>query len=174
MPRVGYWRAIFSAGPQAWGTALLEILVVATISLIPLLMAAIRELLPLGSNILISDAFQRSFLSGQLVFYSVGLIATITWNSNKDFQSFFPWRTIFNLYCLAGIVFCTLLIGYDPTLSRIKPSILSVASVGIFLVTLVAYILMAVISQVHVNVGEALAKTDADLQNEVRRSRGIS
>ena len=71
-------------------------------------------------------------------------------------------------------MFCTLLIGYDPTLSRIKPSILSVASVGIFLVTLVAYVLMAVISQVHVNVGEALAKTDADLQNEVRRSRGIS
>lgn len=173
MPRVGYWKAIFSSR-QDWGTALLEIVVVAAISLIPLLMAAIRELLPLDANVPIGDAFEKYFLSGQLVFYSVGLTATITWHSNKDFRNFFPWRVFFNLYCIVSIVFCAILIGYDPTLSSIKPAFLSNSSVAIYCISLMAYVLIVVISRVHVNVGEALAQTDAALQDEVRRSRGIS
>lgn len=79
MNRIGYWNAIVFAGPQAWGIALLEIFVVATVSLIPLLGAALRDVLPATSNIYLGDAFQKAFLSGQLIFYAIGLIATIVW-----------------------------------------------------------------------------------------------
>lgn len=173
MNRVGYWNAIVFAGPQAWGYALLEIFVVATVSLIPLIGAALRDVLPATSNIHLGDAFQKAFLSGQLLFYAIGLIATIVWNSNKDFSSFFPWRTIFNIYSLVGIVVCSLVIGYDPTLVSISPPFLAKSSLVLFVSALIAYTVMAVIAQVHVNVGKSLAADDSALSDEVRRSRGI-
>ncbi|KEA04503.1 hypothetical protein QOV31_005185 (plasmid) [Agrobacterium fabrum] len=173
MNRIGYWNAIVFAGPQAWGFALLEIFVVATVSLIPLLGAALRDVLPATSNIYLGDAFQKAFLSGQLIFYAIGLIATIVWQSNKDFSSFFPWRSFFNIFSLIGIVICSLVIGYDPTLTSISPPFLARCSLILFFLSLAAYTLMAVIAQVHVNVGQSLAEDDSALADEVRRSRGI-
>ncbi|WP_426386948.1 hypothetical protein [Sphingobium sp. R-21] len=173
MEKIGYARAMFRSGPGVWGMALLEIIVVAGISLIPLTGAAIREVLPPESKIYLSDAFEKAFLSGQLLFYAVGLIATIVWHCNKDFKSFFPLRAIFNLYSLFGIVICSIVIGYDPTLSSTNKSFISSFSVAIFSVSIIIYVIMAVISEVHVNVGQALAKTDAQLGDAVRKSRGI-
>lgn len=173
MAEIGYARAIFRSGPRVWGIALLEIVVVAGVSLIPLLGAAIREVLPPESKVYMVDAFEKAFLSGQLLFYSVGLIATITWQSNKDFKSFFPLRSIFNLYSLIGIVVCSIVVGYDPTLTQINRRFLGTFSVGLFLASLVAYALMAVISEVNVNVGSDLAVTDAALSDAVKKSRGL-
>jgi hypothetical protein len=89
MAEMGYARAIFFAGRRVWALAILEIIVVAGVSLVPLFGAAFREILPTDSKIYLTDAFEKAFLSGQLLFYSLGLIATVTWHSNKDFKFFF-------------------------------------------------------------------------------------
>lgn len=173
MNRMGYWKAIFFAGRQAWGFALLEIFVVATVSLIPLLAGALRDVIPVSSSTYLGDAFQKAFLNGQLIFYAIGLISTVVWHSNKDFNSFFPWRSFFNIYSLIGIVICSIVVGYDPTLINISPPFLANCSMILFISALVAYTLMAVIAQVHVNVGQSLADDDSALADQVRRSRGI-
>src|SRR5438128_1913816 len=118
MPEIGYAQAIFRSGPRVWALAVLEIVVVAGVSLIPLFGAALRELLPPESKIYLSDAFVKAFLSGQLLFYTLGLIATVTWQSNKDLKSFFPLRNVFNLLSLIAVAICTLVIGFDPTLNE--------------------------------------------------------
>jgi hypothetical protein len=173
MAKVGYSRAIFFAGSRIWWLALLEIVVIAGVSLIPLTAAAIREVLPKQSGIYLSDAFEKAFLGGQLLFYAIGLIATIIWHCNKDLKSFFPLRALFNLYCLGGIVVSSVIIGYDPTLASIDQSVLAKLSVTLFLSASFLYVLMTIISQVHVNVGKSLAEDDADLTEAVRRSRGL-
>ena len=173
MAKIGYFHAVFRSGVKVWGLALLEILVVAGVSLIPLLGAAVREILPPQSGIYLSDAFEKAFLSGQLIFYAIGLIATIVWHSNKDFHSFFPLRALFNLYSLAGIVICSIVIGYDPTLNSISRPFLANFSVFLFASAAVLYVVMTVISHVHVNVGKALAEETAELGDAVRHSRGL-
>jgi hypothetical protein len=173
MAKIGYARAIFRSGFRVWGEALLEILVVAGVTLIPLLGAAVREVLPPDTKIYLSDAFARAFLSGQLLFYALGLIATVVWQSNKDLKSFFPLRSLFNLYSLACVVICSIVIGFDPDLSGINRVFLAPFSLAIFATAVVAYVLMAVISQVNVNVGKSLAEGDAALGEAVRKSRGI-
>jgi hypothetical protein len=173
MAEIGYTRAIFFAGVRVWGLAILEIIVVAGVSLVPLFGAALREVLPTDSTIYLSDAFEKTFLSGQLLFYSLGLIATITWHSNKDFKSFFPLRAVFNLFSLIGVGGCLLIIGFDPTFNETNKVFLARFSVGLFLASIILYITMAVINQVHFNVGKALAETDAALGEAVRRSRGL-
>ena len=88
MAEIGYLRAMFRSGLKVWGTAAGETLVVSGVSLIPLAGAAIRQMLPHnGANA--ADAFGKAFLSGQLIFYALGLISTIVWNCNKDFKDFF-------------------------------------------------------------------------------------
>jgi hypothetical protein len=72
MAEVGYARAIFWSGRRVWGDALLEILVVSIVSLIPLIVAAIRQVLPPESTVYLSDAFEKAFLSGQLLYLRVG------------------------------------------------------------------------------------------------------
>jgi hypothetical protein len=173
MAKIGYARAIFLSGRTAWSNALLEIIVVASVSLIPLLGAAIREILPQNSQIFLSDAFEKAFYGGQLLFYALGLIATIVWQSNKDFQSFFPLRIWFNFFSLVAIVICSVVIGYDPTLVTIDKNFLATFSVGLFVISIILYALMAVIAQVHVNVGRELATSDAELGDAVKRSRGL-
>lgn len=173
MAEIGYARAIFRSGLRVWGDALLEILVVACVTLIPLLGAVIHQVLPPDSKIYLGEAFEIAFLSGQLIFYALSLIAVVVWQCNKDFKSFFPLRTIFNLYSLVCIVICSIVIGYDPELATVNRVFLAPISVIIFVTALVAYVLMAVISQVHINVGQTLAADDAALGDAVRRSRGI-
>lgn len=173
MDKIGYGGAIFGASRRVWGEAVLEIAVVAGVSLIPLLGASLREVLPPDSTVYLSDAFERSFLSGQLLFYALGLIATVVWQANRDYKSFFPLRTIFNLYCMTCVVICSIIIGFDPELHAINKGFVGPTSVLIFSISLFAYLLMAVISQVHVNVGKSLAKEDADLSNAVKNSRGL-
>ena len=173
MAEIGYTRAIFFAGRRVWALAILEIIVVAGVSLVPLFGAALREVLPTDSKIYLTDAFEKAFLSGQLLFYSLGLIATITWHSNKDFNYFFPLRTLFNLFSLIGVGGCLLVIGFDPTLNETNKLFLARFSVGLFVISIVFYVAMAVITQVHFNVGKALAETDTTLSEAVRRSRGL-
>jgi hypothetical protein len=174
MAKIGYGRAIFLSGRKVWSDAILEIIVVASVSLIPLLGAAVREVLPQNSQIYLSDAFEKAFFGGQLLFYALGLIATIVWQSNKDFHSFFPLRIWFNFFSLVAIVICSIVIGYDPTLGTVDKIFLARFSVGLFAVSAVLYALMAVIAQVHVNVGKELATSDAELGDAVKRSRGLS
>jgi hypothetical protein len=173
MAETGYAKAIFYAGKRVWGLALLEISVVAGISLIPLVGAAFREALSMDGKVPLTEALAKAFLGGQLIFYSVGLIASIVWHSNKDFNSFFPLRTIFNLYCTIGLVLCSIIIGYDPTLTNINYNILARTSVCLFVMSIFIYILMTVITHVHVNVGKSLAETDSALSNAVQISRGL-
>lgn len=173
MAEIGYFRAIFRSGPRVWGEAVLEILVVAGVSLIPLIGVAVREVLPQQSKIYLSDAFEKAFLSGQLIFYALGLIATIVWNSNKDFKSFFPFRTVLNLYCLVSIALCSIVIGYDPTLTSTNSDFIARFSVIIFSLSIFIYIVMAVIAQVHVNVGKSISESDDKLRDAVRESRGL-
>jgi hypothetical protein len=171
MADTGYARAIFSAGRDVWARALSEAAVVAGISLLPLLLAAFRETLPDGTQV--APAFAKAFLSGQLLFYAVGLIATVVWQSNKDFPRFFPLRIVINLVCLVELVICSFLIGFDPTLVATDKSVVAGYSITLFVVAVAFYILMVVIGEVHVNVGQSLAKDDAALQQGVNQSRGI-
>jgi hypothetical protein len=173
MAKVGYGRAIARAGWKIWGIALLELVVVAGISLLPLILGALRQLLPLKSTVTVGTAFGRAFLSGQLMFYAIGLIATITWFCNKDRAEFFPLRTVFNLYSLFGISLCSLFVGYDPELRTINPAFLAPASVSVFVITLSVYAVISVISEVDVDVGKDLAQSDADLTAAVLKSRGL-
>jgi hypothetical protein len=172
--KIGYARAIFLSGRKVWTDALLEIFVVASVSLIPLLGAAIREVLPENSQIYMSDAFAKAFFGGQLLFYALGLIATIVWQSNKDLHSFFPLRIWFNFFSIVAVVICSIVIGFDPTLASVDKLFLARFSMGLFFVSAFLYTLMAVISQVHVNVGKDLASSDAELGDAVKRSRGLS
>lgn len=171
MADVGYARAIFGAGRHVWIRALSETAVVAGVSLLPLLLAAFRETLPTGGAI--GDALAKAFLSGQLLFYALGLIATVVWVSNKDFPRFFPLRIVINLVCLVEVVICSLIIGFDPTLEVTDKAIVGSYSVTLFAVAVAFYILMVVIGEVHVNVGQSLAQDDAELKQSVRKSRGI-
>jgi hypothetical protein len=176
MPEVGYVRTIFQAERAIWGEALLEIVTIASISLIPLMGAALREVLPSDSKIYLSDAFEKAFLGGQLLFYALGLIAMVLWQANKDFkeiESFFRWRIIVNLVNWGGVVACAIVIGFDPTLQDINTSFLAPFSVGLFVVSIAFYVLMAVTARVHVDVRRELAETDATLENALRRSRGL-
>lgn len=173
MAEIGYARAILTGGRRVWGFALLETLVVAGVSLLPLLAGAFREILFPNATVTLGDAFGRAFLSGQLLFYAMGLIATVVWLCNKDRKAFFPWRTIVNLLCLVEIVVCSIIVGFDPTLEKINKDTLSTYSIWLFVVSVVLYILMSVIGEVQVNVGKALAKSDAALGDAVRKSRNI-
>jgi len=173
MAEIGYAQAIYRSGRRVWGEALLEIIVICGVSLLPLLGAVIREMLPLGSKVYIADAFSRAFLSGQLLFYALGLIATVVWQCNKDLRSFFPLRAIFNLYSFGCIAICSIVIGYNPELSSVNKGFVGPLSIAIFCISIVAYGLMSVISQVHVNVGKDLSNSDAALGDAVRRSRGL-
>ena len=56
-------RAILRSGLRVWEEALLEILVVAGVSLIPLFGAPIREVLPQDSKIYLSAAFEKGLFS---------------------------------------------------------------------------------------------------------------
>lgn len=173
MAEIGYLRAIKGAEPGVWRDAILEIVVVAGVSLIPLIGAAIRQVLPPDSKVYLSDAFGKAFLSGQLVFYALGLIATVVWQSNKDWKSFFPWRSAINIYCLAAISVSAIVIGYDPELRAINAVFLANFSVFMFLSAIVFYVFMSVVSQVQVNVGKEFSKSDDELGNAVRASRGL-
>lgn len=173
MAEIGYLSAIFRSGRRVWLEAALETFVVTVVSLIPLLGASIREMLPKNSTIYLSDAFEKSFLSGQLLFYALGLIATIIWNSNRDFKSFFPYRTFINLYSLAAIVLCSIIIGYDPTLQQTNKPFLQQFSVWVFLSSLIVYLVMAIVAQVHVNVGKSISESDDALRDAVLKSRGL-
>jgi hypothetical protein len=173
MAEIGYFRAIFRSGFRVWGEAILEITVVAGVSMIPLIGAAVREVLPLQSKIYLSDAFEKAFLSGQLLFYALGLIATVVWNSNRDFKSFFPLRSILNLYCVAAIASCSVVIGYDPTLASENREFIAKFSLLLFLTSIIFYVLMSVIGQVHVNVGKSISESDDTLRDAVRESRGL-
>lgn len=173
MAEIGYLQAFLRSGRRVWLEAAMETLVVAGVSLIPLIGAAIREVLPSDTKIYLSDAFEKSFLSGQLLFYALGLIATVVWNSNKDFKSFFPFRTVINLYCISAIVLCSIVIGYDPTLEQVNGAFIAKFSVGIFATSVLAYVVMAVIAQVHVNVGKSISESDDELRKAVRASRGL-
>jgi Ca2+/Na+ antiporter len=174
MHRSGYWHAIFSAPRGAWGIALLEILVVAAISLLPLLIAVFLDVIPTTSNTALSEAVQKAFFGGQLIFYSIGLIATIVWNSNKEYNAFLPWRHFINLYCLFSLVTCTVLIVHDPRLVNSDPNILWWLSTFLFLSALVIYMVLGVIQQVKGDVGKSQKKDDLDLQQRVRKSRGLA
>ena len=173
MATIGYAKAIFRSGSQVWIAALLETLVVSVVSLIPLICVAVRQLLPPDSTIYLSDAFVKALLSGQLLFYALGFIATVVWQSNKDLNSFFPLRTLINLFSIMAIVVCSLVIGFDPNLSNINADFLATFSVSMFICSMILYTLMAIINQVHVNVGKDLAASDAELGYAVRRSRGL-
>jgi hypothetical protein len=170
---IGYGRAIWISGARVWGEAILEILVVSVISLIPLIGAAIREVLPQDSKIYLSDAFEKAFLSGQLLFYALGLIATIIWQSSRDLKQFFAIRAVLFLFGISSVAFCSVIIGYDPTLTSENKALLGPFSAGLFAVSIVLYVVMSVFSQVQVNVGEELTKDDKALADAVRRSRGI-
>ena len=173
MAKIGYGQAIFLSGRRVWTDAILEIFVVASVSLIPLLGAAVRAILPQNSQIYLVDAFGKAFFGGQLLFYALGLIATIVWQSNKDFHSFFPLRIWFNFFSIVAVVICSIVIGYDPTLASVDKTFLANFSVGLFAVSAILYTLMAVIAEVHVNVGKDLAISDAELSDAVKRSRGL-
>jgi hypothetical protein len=173
MAEFGYIRAIFSAGRRVWGTALVEILVISVVSVVPLLIAAFRQVLPLDSKVYLSDAFEKSFLSGQLIFYALGLIAMVVWRCNKDMQFFQIFRSFFNLYSILCIAACSMFVSYDPELHDINRVYLGPFSVVVFVTSMIAYVLMAVIEFVHPNVRDSLAERDATLQRDVRRSRGI-
>lgn len=173
MAEIGYLSAVYRSGSRVWLEAVFETLVVAGVSLIPLFGGAIREVLPRDSEIYLSDAFEKSFLSGQLLFYALGLIATVVWSSNRDLKSFFPFRTLINMYCIIAIVFCSIVIGYDPTLASINKIFIANFSVAIFVSSLIIYIAMAVFAQVHVNVGKSISESDDALRDAVRQSRGL-
>lgn len=173
MADAGYFRALFRSGLKPWGNALLEVLVIIVVSLIPLLGAAIREMLPVSSTIYLSDAFAKALLGGQLLYYALGLIATVVWQCNKDFEPFYPLRIFFNLYCIIGVVFCAIVIGYDPTLSKINTRFIAQSSVYLFLSAVIAYVVMAVLLQVHADVRQDLSSDDKTLERAVRLSRGI-
>lgn len=173
MAELSYLKAIWRSGPRLWGEAVSETAVVTVVSLLPLGGAAIREVMPKDSKIYLSDAFEKAFLSGQLVFYALGLIATIVWQSNKDRDSFFPWRTFMNGMAITGIAFGCIVIGYDPTLTSINRDFIATSSVAMFLLSLALYILMAAFANVQVNLGAEQKKDDTALTDEVKKSRGI-
>lgn len=171
MSENSYIKAILSGGWSAWRPAFLEILVVTTISLVPLLAGVFREMLvPTGVQI---SPFQRAFLGGQLIFYAVGLTATVIWLSNRDWHEFYPWRSIINLLCFIVVGLCCIAVGADPTLQTLDRSVVAYSSVALFLVALVMYLFMALVAQVHPNLRKSLAKADADLSAAVKKSRGI-
>lgn len=172
MSEVGYGRAIFSAGGRVWGRALSETVVVGFISLLPLLAAAFRELL-LPDAQSSGEPFTKAFLSGQLLFYAMGFVAAVMWSCNKDFRSFFPLRIIINMLCILEIIICSLVIGFDPTLSKTNMGFLAQLSVWMFVLSAALYTLMVVVGDVHVNVGQSFAKSAAKLGDEVRRKRGL-
>jgi hypothetical protein len=174
MAKIGYGRSVFLSGRKVWKDAILEIIVVAGVSLFPLLGPAIREILPENSQVDLTEAFINTFFGGQLMFYALGLIATVVWQSNKDFHSPFPLRIWFNLFSMSAVAICFLVIGYDPTLGTINKEFLARFSVSLFLISALIYTLMAVIAQVDVNVGKDLATTDAELGDAVKRSRGLT
>lgn len=171
MSETSYIKAILSGGWRAWRPACLEILVVATISLVPLLAGVFRELLvPTGPQV---NAFQRAFLGGQLIFYAVGLTATVVWLSNRDWHEFYPWRSVINLFCFIVVGLCCIAVGADPTLQTLNRSVIAYSSLTLFIAAILMYLFMALVAQVDPNIRKSLAKADADLSAAVKKSRGI-
>lgn len=172
MTESSYIKAIIGAGWKVWRPAFLEILVVTVISLVPLLAGVFRELLIPTVGVQ-ETPFQRAFLGGQLIFYAVGLTATVVWLSNRDWHEFYPWRSIVNLLSVIVIALCCIAVGADPTLQTLDKSVIGFSSVALFFSALIMYLFMALVAQVDPNLRKSLAKDDADLVTAVKKSRGI-
>jgi hypothetical protein len=172
MPK-GYLQAIFGAGWPAWGRAFLEISVVVVISLVPLLAGAFREVIVPPLNIQ-GDAFARAFLSGQLIFYAIGLVATIAWQSNRDWANFMPWRALINVFCLVVIGLCCIIVGADPTLASLDRSVAAWTSVGMFGAACLVYVFMCLVVEVHPDMAAAIKKDDQGLTEALKASRRIN
>ena len=74
---------------------------------------------------------------------------------------------------MIGIVIAAIVIGYDPTLASIDYSFRANFSVFIFTTSFAIYLLMAVIGQVHIDVGKTIAGKDRELADALRQSRGL-
>lgn len=169
----GYFDAIKLADRRVWRDTLIEVVIIVILSAIPLLAAFLLPLLPKQGTTTAPAAFGDAFLQGQLLFYSISIIASIAAVVNKDLKDFYPLRTILNLFCFLGIALCCLIIGQDPKLNATDDAILKFVSLGMFVLSLALYVLAMLCERVEPNLKESLADQDNNFKEQLRKSREI-
>ncbi len=147
MNTITWIRALFGCGWSKWLSAVWQVFVIGFISLFPLLISAFRDSLAISSPSL-SYNMAQSLLGGQLIFYSMGFISTVAWDSFRDWEQKFPLRSFFGLSCILGTAICCAVIGDDPLLKTTKPSYLAVTSLCLFVGSSILYVLVLLASRI--------------------------
>lgn len=169
----GYIYILLNAGRRIWLLALQEIAVIVGLSLAPLLLSIGRDFLAKDPPFSLLGSLQRAYFSGQLVFYAVGLGATVYWLASSDLKGFRPWRNIFQLAVVVILLVAALMIGLDPNAATFNAENVGILSSILFVGAMVLYVLITVITQAKPDVGGTIADEDARLAMAVQQSRGL-
>lgn len=145
------WTTAIRAVPRAtWGEAMNELAAIAGISVIPLVFKFIVRFFKgeHGQALGAGDAFVSVLREGELLFVTVGIIATVAWLSNQEFlKSKFSGRFWFTYLSMFGIAICVFFIGFNPDFNAIPDGVTSTASIFTFIVFAILYVLITVLTK---------------------------
>jgi hypothetical protein len=174
---MGWWKTICSATRGNWANAVKEVVVIATITLIPLFLRALYfwiKSLDSESPIMLLSAIRDHVLTGNLLLFSISNFAAILWLASKDYNTRFDERIYFILFCLAGLIGCSFLIGYNVELNGLPEHIMRPLSVLTFISTIIVNILMLVFQRyngIDFNASQRAEEDDTLTELEARRRK---
>ena len=178
MRSVEWIKAIGRLDRQKIWNAANEVLLVGTISLAPLVLAAVGSHLSAiingGEKGPFLHHLAAAILSGQLLFYAMSFVASIVWHSAQDLVRPFPLRIwfIFVSFCIGMI--CALTIGVDPSLQKLSVPQVYITSLATYFISAFLYFVILVFrSMEEVNFAESLNEDDGEFTDQLRSSRGI-
>ncbi len=137
-----YFRAVLRKIPAA----LLDIVLIAGISLFPILIGRVVLIVP-SSPHYSEEAYWDFLTNGQIAFYSIGTIAAIL---IIVFDEKIPkvFAKLLQFGCVAALFFLAVLVGIDPTLKAESFSFVGTMTLGLYLVALLVRALVDAVRNV--------------------------
>lgn len=172
---MSWFRTLARASTSRWRDAFREVLIVGLLSIVPLLLKSAYfyiQSLKLAKPLSVGQALYAHVISGELLFFSIGIVASVLYISSKDFKDGFQQRVWFILVSVFCYVICTFFIGLDPEFRQIPESIVRVASFMVFILALSMYLVLKVFESFSgVDVVSNQAREEEDLTDALSRSR---
>lgn len=144
---MGWIKTIGSASGENWRMAIKEVVIIACISITPLVLRAVFFWLEGMQNekpISFGQSLLDHVMNGNLLLFSIANFAAILWLASRDYKDRFEERIYFILFCFVGLGACMFFLGYDADFKNIPIGLLRTIAVTLFIFSIVINIAMLV------------------------------
>lgn len=172
---VSWFKAVRNASSETWRHSVKEVVVIATISIFPLLARFAWYYfkdLPQEEPQGFIKVFCDQILNGQLLLFSISNFAAIFWLSQQEVRDRFDARVWFSLLSLVGWGICGFLIGFDPDFRGVPQVGLQIMSGILFIVSIIVNIMILVfVNFSGVDFGRVQTSEETDTTDRLNRRR---